>query len=238
MALESVRHRLGAAVQFIDAFTSKPVDVPLDVRAETLPILAGMPHIPWRAVRGPNDDTYRFLVTNAVVMPVGGIPVTVTAPGNQYVDFEPFVMTLPRPFVAHPPTPARSDFRVQHILWPTRSLILPAGETAIVGRFTSGGMTPTSALKVTIWPDGLPMPPAPYTYSNEHGEFVYRLPDLKTVNGGVISTTASLQIDLKTPPTYVTSVAPTQIATDLGVVLAVPFAVRLGHVTNLSITLP
>jgi hypothetical protein len=237
MTLESVRHRLGASVLFVDAFTSKPVDVPLDVRAETLPTVVGMPTLPWRAIRGPNDDTYRFFVTNAVVMPIGPIGVTVTTPGDEYVNFEPLGVLLPRPFVAHPPTPARSDFVVQHILWPTRTLKLPAGETAIVARLVQGGVTQIAALKITVWLDGLPMPVAPYTYSNERGECVYRLPDLKTVNGGVITSTAALRIDVKPPP-YVASVVPTLIKTDLGAVLGIPFSIRLGQVTNLAITLP
>jgi hypothetical protein len=238
MALESVRHRLGSAVQFVDVFTSKPVDCPLDVRADTLPIVPGMPRVPWRAVRGRNDDTYRFFVTNAVVMPVGPIAVSVSAPGNEYADLEPFSVTLPRPLVAHPPTPARSDYAVQHRLWPTRRLKLPPGETAIVGRLVSGGITPVARLKVTIWPNGVPMPASPYSYSNDEGEFVHRLPDLKIVNGGVISPMASLQIDLRLPPTYVPAVAPTLIKTEVGTVLAVPFPIRLGQVTNLAITLP
>jgi hypothetical protein len=226
MAIERVRHRLGTAVQFVDAFTSKPVDLPLDVRADTLPVAPGMPRVPWRAVRGPDDQTYRFLVTNETAMPVGNIPVTVSAPGHEYVDFEALAIALPRPLVAHPPTPARSDFLVRHALWPTRSLPLPAGETAI------------ARLKVTIWPDGEAQPPTPYTYSTDRGEFVYRLPGLKTVTGGVIASEASLQIDVKLPPAYAVSAAPTLIATDTGTPLAVPFPIRLGRVTNLTITLP
>jgi hypothetical protein len=238
MEIERVRHRLSAAVQLVDAFTAKAIHLPLEVRADTLPTVIGMPNIPWRAVRGRDDDTYRFFVTNNQVMPAGNIAVTIVAPGHEYVDFEPMAMLLPRPLVAHPPTPARSDFRVQHTLWPTRSLLLPPGETAIVARCVSGGATPIDALRVTIWPAGAPQPPSPYTYTTGHGEFVYRLPDLKTVNGGVISTTASLDLNIRTPPTYIGTVVPTQIRTDLGVVIATPFAVPLGRVTNLTITLP
>ncbi len=238
MAFEGVRHHLGAAVRFVDVFTSRTVTVPLDVRAETLPIVIGMPRLPWRAVRGPGDGTYRFLVTNDTLLPLGGIPVTVSAPGNEYVDFEGLTVTLPRPLVAHPPTPARSDFLVEHPLWPTRSLGLPPGETALVASLVSAGATPVAGLKVTVWPDGSPMPATPYTYSNGDGEFVTRLPDLKSVSGGVISTTAALRIDLKLPPAYVLTAVPTQIKTDTGVVLGMPFSVRLGQVTNLQIMLP
>ena len=80
--IDRVRHRLGAAVQFVDAFTSKPVDRPLDVRVDALPVAPGLPRAPWRAVPGPNDQTYRFLVTNDTVMPAGNLPVAVTAMDN------------------------------------------------------------------------------------------------------------------------------------------------------------
>jgi hypothetical protein len=238
IAAEAVRHRLGTAVRFVDAFTSRPIDLPLDVRIETLPVVAGMPAVPWRAVRGLTDQTYRFLVSNDTVMPAGTLPVTVTAPGREYVDFEGLAIALPRPIVAHPPTPARSDFLVQHTLWPTRSLRLPSGETAVVARLVSGGATPIAGLKVTIWPDGDPQPPSPYTYSNERGEVLVRLPGLKSVAGGVPVTNASLQIDITLPPAYVTAVVPAQIINGTGAVLGVPFSIRLGQVTNLTITLP
>jgi hypothetical protein len=238
MAIEAIRHRLAVALQFTDVFTSRSVDLPLDVRVETLPIVLGMPRVPWRAVRAPNDDTYRFLVTNDTVMPAGVLAVDVDARGGEYVNFEPFTIALPRPNVAHPPTPDRSDYLVRRALWPTRSLRLPPGETAIVGRLVSAGANPTSRLKVTIWPDGLPVPPSPYTYSNDRGEFVCRLPDLKTVNGGTVSPDALLQIDLRLPPAHVVAVLPTQIATDAGVILGSPSLVRLGRVTNLTISVP
>jgi hypothetical protein len=238
MEIERVRHRLGAAVQLVDAFTAKAIHLPLEVRADTLPTVAGMPQVPWHAVRGHDDDSYRFFVTNNQVMPVGNIPVTIVAPDHEYVDFEAMTMVLPRPLVAHPPMPARSDFLVQHTMWPTRSLRLPPGETAIVARCVSAGVTAIAALKVSIWPAGTPEPASPYTYTSDRGEFVYRLPDLKTVNGGVISMTASLDMTIRTPPLYAGTVVPTQIKTDLGAVIAVPFAVLLGRVTNLTITLP
>lgn len=238
MAVEPVVHQLAAAVRFVDIFTQQAVAVPLDVRAETLPVVPGMVSLPWRAVRGLTDQAYRFLVQNETVMPAGSVTVEITAPGGEYVNFEPCAFVLPRPLVAHPPTPARSDFLVQHVLWPTRSLRLPAGETAIVGRFISAGASPISQLKVTVWPDGAPIPSSPYTYSNDRGEFVCRLPELKTVAGGVISPTASLRLDVRTPPLYTTAVAPTQITRSDGAVLVVPFPLAVGAVTELSIALP
>jgi hypothetical protein len=240
MAIEHVRHRLAVAVHFTDIFTSRPIAAPLDVRIDTLPIVAGMPRMPWRAVRGPNDQTYRFLVTNETVMPAGTLTVVVTSPNHEYASFEafePFTVTLPRP-LAHPPTPARSDYLIARPLWPTRSLRLPPGETAILGRLVSAGATPTAGLKVTIWRDGTSMPATPYTYSNNAGEFVFRLPGLKSVNGGTVSTTAPLLIDLRLPPTHGVAVVPSQVLTDAGVVLGTPASVPLGRVTNLTISLP
>jgi hypothetical protein len=233
-----VRHRLAAAVRFVDAFTQRAIDVPLDVRAETLPVVVGMPTLPWRARRAPNDASYRFLVSNDTIMPTGAVAVEVTAPGDQYVNFEPLVVGLPRPFVAHPPTPARSDFIVQHALWPTRRCPLPPNETVVIGRCVSAGVSPIASLRVTLWLDGTPMPPAPYAYSNGRGEFVFRLPTLKTVNGGTTSSTATLQIDVRLPPTYAATVTPTQIRTLDGVVLGIPFALPLSRATTLAVELP
>ena len=120
----------------------------------------------------------------------------------------------------------------------TRSLPLPPGETAIVARVVSAGATPTAGLKVTLWLDGDPEPPAPYTYTNDRAELVFRLPTLKTVSGGVTVTNASLQVDVRVPPTYVTAAVPTQITDSTGTALGIPFSIRLGQVTNLTITLP
>ena len=239
MAIEHIRHRLGTAVQFVDIFTSKPVDLPLDVRADTLPIVPGMPGIPWRAARGPNDSTYRFLVNNDTVMPIGDIPVTVIAPGKEYVDFEPFAVALPRPFAAHPPTPARSDFLVQHPLWPTRSLGLPAGRNrhrrALRQRRRDADRAPQGhhlarrpadaavALHVLDRRRRARLSASEPENRDRRRHRAGRVaPDRRT----------------KLPPAYVAAVAPTQMTTDTGTLLAVPFPIRLGRVTNLTITLP
>ncbi len=226
----AVVHHLSAALRFVDTFTSRPVDVPLDVAAGVLPIVFGMPNTPWKALRAPNDGTYRFLVTNRTVAPIGNVAVSVAAPGGEYTNFEPFSVTLPRPFVAHPPTPDRSDFLVERSLWPTRVFAVPAGETAIVGNVMSGGVNPIDALRIHIWPFGSPMPPTPYAYTDVSGEFVFRLPGLKKVSGGVISTTASLALDIRLPPLYAVAVVPTAPV--------VPFTVRLGQVTTLNVRVP
>ena len=236
--LESVRHRLAAAFRFTDAFTGKPVTSPLDVLVETLPIVPGMPNLPWEAVAAPTDGSYRFFVTNETVMPVGAINVTVSSLRGDYFDFEGGAIVLPLPFTAHPPTPARSDFLVTRTLWPTRSLKIPPGETAVVARVRSAGATPVDRLRVKIW-SGLGPPPAtPYTYTDGSGELVFRLPALKTVVGGVITPTATMSLEIRVPPAYVTTVAPTQIVTDAGTVLPIPFTLDLGRITNLLISIP
>lgn len=244
--IESVRHRLAAAFRFVDIFTGKPVDMPLDVRVETfpLPFVKGSPNLPWRAVPGPNDDTYRFFVTNNAVMPASPspIPVTVSMPANvakeAYVSFESVEVTLPLPLAAHPPTPARSDFLIEKTLWPTRAVKVPAGETAVVATVKSAGATPIGRLRVKLWAGLGPPPVSPYAYTDASGEFLFRLAELKTVVGGVISTTAMVNIEIRVPPTYATAVVPTQIRTDAGAVLPLPFPLRIGQVTTLEISIP
>lgn len=237
--IEGVQYRLAANVRFLDAFTGAPVEVPLEVRVETLPIVKWMPIVPWKAVPGPNDATYRFLVADRTVMPVGAIPVTVTAPHAEYVDFEGFSVILPRPLVAHPPTPARSDFVIEKTLWPTRAIKVPAGETAIVATLKSAGANPVDGLRIKVWLGLGPPPAVPYTYTNTSGEALFRLPDLKMVVGGVISPTATVNLELRLPPApYVAAVVPTQIRDEGGGVLASPFAIRIGQITTLQISIP
>ena len=214
--------------------------VPLDVRAETLPVISRMPNLPWRAVRGNDDHAYRFLVTNKTVAPVGSIPITVEAPGGEYVNFEPFTVTLPRTLAKHPPTPDRSDFLVERPLWPTRVIRLPPGETAISGVVrSSGGVHSVSGLRVFICDDRDSLPSDPYSYTNAAGEFLFRLPaDFRSpgqrfkgaVSGGVIQSTVSLKLDLRASPTYAASVTPTAPT--------IPFTVDLGRITTLQITIP
>jgi hypothetical protein len=228
----AIVHRLGAVLRFVDAFSAVPVRARLEVRVESLPVVAGMPGTPWNAVPGRGDGTYRLMVSGGTVLPVGAIAVTVSAPGREYVNFEPFTVALPRPLVAHPPTPARSDFLVERPLWPTRSLKVPPGETAIVGRVSStGGTTAVARLRVKLWPSGSPMPASPYAYTDDAGEFLFRLPALTgSVSGGVVVSTADLALDVRLPPAYVTPVAPTAPA--------IPFTVSLGQASTLQIDVP
>lgn len=236
---ENVQFRLAAAVRFVDAFTRTPVDVRLDVRAETLPIVQSMPLLPWKAVPGLTDRTYRFLVADRTLAPVGAIPITVTAPRAEYVDFEGFSLVLPRPLVANPPTPTLSDFLITKPLWPTQVLKVPAGETAIVAVVKSAGANPVDALRIKVWTGLGPPPPSPYTYTNAAGEALFRLPELKLAVGGILSPTAIVNLELGLPPApYTAAVVPTQIRDEAGAVLASPFSLRLGQITTLQISIP
>jgi hypothetical protein len=238
---EGVRFRLAAAVRFEDAFTLTPIDVPLDVRVETLPVVKSMPMLPWRATHGLTDKTYRFWIADNTAGPVGPVAVVVTdarATRAEYVDFEGFSMVLPRPLTAHPPTPAATDYLIKKTLWPTRVSKVPPGETAIVATVKSAGANLVEALRLKVWTGGGAPPATPYTYTNAAGEALFRLPDLKTLSGGVISLTANVELELRLPPTYATAVVPTQIRDEAGVVLPSPFALRLGQITTLQISIP
>ena len=176
-----VRHRLAAAIRFEDAFTGQPVPARLDVRAETLPILAGMPLLPWRALRA-GDGTYRFLVSRNTAMPAGGIPITVTAPDGEYQNFEPFTLNLPRPIAG--PLVTRADFLVRRTIWPTRRLHLPPGETGVIGRIVDAAGVPVAGLRVRMAEAAGPIAPTvPYTYSAADGTFLMRFPGLLASTG-------------------------------------------------------
>jgi hypothetical protein len=228
----SIRHQLGVVVRLVDVFTRRPIDLPLHVRVEAVPVPpppARPPALPWRAVRA-DDATYRFVVSDGEALPTGSIDILVTDPAAAYVDFEPLTVLLPRPLVAHPPTPDRSDFLIDHALWPTRRAALAAGETAIVGRVIStGAATPVARLRVKL--GVAPLPPVPYTYTSDAGEFLVRLPLLKgKVVGTVVTSTASLSIEMLEPPTFTTPLIPTSPT--------FPFVVSLGRVTVMEIRVP
>jgi hypothetical protein len=91
-----------------------------------------------------------------------------------------------------------------------------------------GGITAVAGLRLKIWPSGSPLPATPYTYTDEAGEFLFRLPDLKgSISGGVVTSTADLALDVRRPPAYVAPVAPTAPT--------IPFIVNLGRVNALQI---
>jgi hypothetical protein len=230
-----IRHQLGAALRFMDAFTGRPVDAVLDVRANVLPLPLPLPperppNLPWRAVRRSDDATYRFVVSDGETLPTGFLEVIVDDRSGSYVNFEPFTVELPRPLVAHPPTPDRSDFLVERRLWPTRKVALAPGETAVVGRIVStGGVTPIGRLRISL--GVAPLSADPYTYADDAGEFLFRLPGLKAkVVGTVVTSTAPLDIEILEPPGFATPVSSTSPA--------FPFVVPLGQVTVMVIEVP
>jgi hypothetical protein len=62
---------------------------------------------------------------------------------------------------------------------------------------------------------------------------------LKTLVGGVIAPTATVNLELRLPPApFAAAVAPTQIRDEGGALLVSPFALRLGQTTTLQISIP
>jgi hypothetical protein len=231
----SIRHQLGVVLRFVDVFTGRPIDAPLDVRTIALPSPlppppARPPNLPWRAVRREDDSSYRFITSDGETLPTGPVDILVDDPGGAYVNFEPLTIQLPRPIVAHPPTPDRSDFLVDRKLWPTRRAAIGPGETAVVGRVVStGALTSVAALLIRL--GVAPLAPDPYTYTTDAGEFIVRLPGLKgKVVGTVVTSTAPLDVEILEPPSYTTGVIPTSPA--------FPFSVNLGQVTVMEIQVP
>jgi hypothetical protein len=234
-----IGHDLGVAFRFVDMFTSRAINTPLDVRAEALPappppppppqLPPRRPDLPWRAIRRTHDATYRFVASRPAAIPNGALPILVDAPNGEYINFEPLSVVLPRPHAAHPPTPDRSDYLIERVLWPTRRARLEAGETAIIGRVLSGGVNAIARLRVRFAP-GI-VPPAPYTYTDERGEFVFRFPALKRqVIGAIVTSTASLNIEMHAPPAYAALVVP--------VAPAFPLVLTLGQVAVVEIQVP
>lgn len=232
--LLSISHTLAAAWRFEDAFSGRAVDVPLNVQVDVIaPPYSRMPSLPWKAVGG-DDATYRFLVSNRTIAPIGTFEVSVDVPGATYAAFEPLAMTLPRPLLT-PPYPTRTDFLMVAKLWPTRLFKIPPGETAVTGTIGSAGaLTSVAGLRVTMWSavHASPPPGTPYTYTDANGDFVTRLlgPDFRTsVSGGVVTTTANVSIEIRPPPTFSTVVTPTT---------AFPQTIQLGQVNTMPIAVP
>ena len=163
------RHQLAIAYQFTDAFTGLVVRTPLAVT---------IPELRWTALRSEQDFTYRFVVTNQDVPAGGPFDVVVAAPLGDYVALEPIALTLPV-VVAHPPPVRRSDYLVSLPLWPTRKFA-GVNETVVIGHVTSSGATSVDRLKVVL--DRTPAPygnPRPFTRTDAHGDFLYRVPESK-----------------------------------------------------------
>lgn len=229
LSYPTVRHRLAMAMRFVDVFTGATILLPLDVRIEVLAAYAGMPRLPWRAVRAA-DGTYRFLTSVNTVPPVAAVSVVVTAPGGEYLDLEPAPVALPRPIAGT--FPARSDFIVTRALWPTRVLALPVGETAVTGRVRTAANAPASRYRVTLGEAPIPAG-APYGYTDADGGFVVRLPNVRTLSPPpalAIRATAPLSVELRAPPAFAALVAPTSPA--------FPVPIPIGQTTTLFITIP
>ncbi len=211
-----LRHRLSVALQFNDIFSGRIVSLPLDVRIEAAD---------WSPYHGRRDSTYRFFRTNDEVEPSGSLAVSVSAPGGEYRSFEPVAVTLPLPA---PPTPVeRGHFLVEAPLWPTRALRLPHGETAVVGRIaTSGGVNDPAGLRVFLFvPPPPPPPPTPYAYSDEAGDFLVRLPELRgSITGGTAVTQATLNVAVRRGATPV-PVSPATVNVPLGRISVVELTV-------------
>ncbi len=156
---------LAFAVTFRDRFLPEvehpPIRVPLEVEALG------------RRAFAASDGTFRISVVGTPpLVPAGTFPITVRAPGGEYVAFDPTEVTLPRA-VSVPPQ--RSDYLLVESLWPTRLFPIPRGETAVIGVVTQAGI-PQPGLTVQLHQSGAPLPNTPETRTNDAGEFVYRFP--------------------------------------------------------------
>lgn len=225
-----VRHRLAVAFRFVDAFTGAPITLPLDVRVETIaPPYPEMPRLPWTARRAA-DGTYRLFASNATLPPVGAVDVVVSAPGGEYADREPAAVVLPRPIAGL--FPARSDFIVTRRLWPTRQLALPVGETAVIGNVRTAAGAPAAGYRVTLGEPPIPAG-APYGYTDAGGDFLLRLPNVRTLSpppASAIRAAASIGIELRAPPAFAALVAPASPV--------FPLPVTIGQPSTLFITIP
>jgi hypothetical protein len=156
---------LAFAIGFRDRFLPSPDDPPIPVPLE-------VESLGQRAFGGA-DGTYRISVTGTPpVIPTGTFPISVRAPGGQYVTFDPIEVTLPLP-VSIPPQ--RSDYLLLQSLWPTRMLSLPTGETALAGTITEQGL-PRPGLTVLLHEGTTPPSGTPDARTDATGSFLYRLP--------------------------------------------------------------
>ena len=226
----AVRHRLAAAIRFVDAFTGSPVTVPLQVEVTMLAAFPGMPRLPWRAVPA-EDGTHRLITTGNAVPPAAAVALTVVAPGGEYADREPATILLPRPIAG--PFPTRADMLVTHVLWPTRRLSLAPGEMAVVGTVRTAAGTPAANHRVRF-ADGALGPGTPYAYTDDGGDFLFRLPFVRALVGsplgGTIRVAAPIDSEVRSPPAYATAIAPSSPT--------FPVSMPVGRPTMLLITIP
>lgn len=186
-----LRRTLSVVYRFYDAFFfpiddhTPPVTSPLDV---------SIPSFGWSALRSDGDGSYRFSALTLTQPAPSGInlAVKVEAPGGEYVNYEPILLTLPVPLST---PPKRADFLLMKPLWPTTALRPLDGETAVRGHIRSSTAQPVANLKVQAWLGGalVPPPSTPFTRSNAYGEFLFRFPRLKGVLGHTVSINVRLE---------------------------------------------
>jgi hypothetical protein len=201
-------HRLGVAVRLFDIFTGETVRVPMSV---------AIPELRLQAFHSEGDNTYRVLVTNRDVPAGGPFEIQVEVSSGEYEALEPMQVTLPI-VVGHPPPVVRPDYLLEFPLWPTRRRKVPPGETAVVGRIITAGATNVEGLRIFLFQPPGPAPATPYAYTNEFGEFLFRLPQLHAqMSGGIAILTATLNIEIRDPAlALVAPVNPGSIIVNLG----------------------
>jgi hypothetical protein len=191
-----LQRTLSAVYRFYDGFLypTDPFVPPIgSVDDRTPPISSqlnvSIPQLRWTASRAETDFTYRFsALTLTQAAPSGtNLVVQVTAPGGDYVSFEPIVLKkLP---VTISSSPARSDFLNAVPLWPTTAVRPALGETAVRGVLQTSTPQPVADLKVEMWLGPAIAPPGVspfYTRTNANGEFLYCFPLLKGVAGSAV----------------------------------------------------
>ena len=201
-------HRLCIAVRFSDMFTGETVDTPMSVT---------IPSLRLAAFRADTDFTYRFVVTNRDIPVAAAADLQVEIPGGEYRAVEEMQVSFPIS-VGHPPPIIRPDYLAEFPLWPTRRRRPLAGETAVIGRITSGGATNVAALRVRLFVPPGPPPVRPYTYTDSNGEFFFRLPQLKArMSGSTPILTATLGVEIRDALNAIVSpVNPGSIVVNLG----------------------
>ena len=213
----AVVHRLAVALRFVDRFTATPVSERQEVH------LVG--HEWWRPVFREEDSSYRFVVTNREVPALGAVDVAVASarPDAVYRNRVAFQVTIPPPGPVPVPL-TTAHYLVERPLWPTRTLPIPPRETALVGRLLRAGQ-PLADHRVLFEATGPPGPATPEAWTDEHGEFLFRLPDLR-VRVNPIVTTANLQAEVTDG-----GGAPQVITAPV-----LPLNVPIGQVTQVTVT--
>jgi hypothetical protein len=95
----------------------------------------------------------------------------------------------------------------------------------VLGQVTSGGATQLAGLRIFLFPGVMPL--SPYAYVNANGEFLFRLPQLRTTfSGGAITNTATLNVVCLDPANTPVVIAPASVN------------LTFGRVRELALTVP